>query len=201
MKAPSDRLVSTDTRPRGRARQRVGCDSSQKRESISVIALMQTLVCLCATVLLVAACQRRETPQWAPNVERTDITPSEWMVGCFAIDPMTDRLRASRAREEIEFTAWRVDPAPRLDIVEGRRWYRVEVNGSHQKYGVWTPVAASRIRLYVGSNGFYSLTFGLCRSNDGLAGTYSEMGDVPSSATPDIPVSLRRVPCVSASAR
>jgi hypothetical protein len=200
VKTVSDRLVYTDTRPRGMARQRVG-DSNHKRKSISVIALVQTLVCLCAMVLLVATCQGRETPRWAPNVERTDITPSEWMVGCFAIDPMTDRLRASRAGEEIELTARRVDPAPRLDVVKGRRWYRVEINGSHLKYGVWTPVAASRVRLYVGSNGFYSLTFELSRSNDGLAGTYSEMGDVPSSAAPDIPVSLRRIPCVSALVR
>jgi len=83
--------------------------------------LMEKLVFLCISLLLATACQQRETPQWAPNVERTDITPSEWMVGCFAIDPMTEILRAAGAREQIDLTARRVE------VIHGRQWYRVKV--------------------------------------------------------------------------
>lgn len=167
----------------------MGCESSHKRDSIAVTVFVYTLVCLCAAALMVSACQQRETPQRPPNFERTDIAPSEWMVGCFAIDPMTDRLRAAGARQEIELTARRVN------VVEGRQWYRVETNGSHQQYGMWSPVAPSRVRLEVGSNGFGNLTYGLSRSHVGLVGTYREIGDVSPGASPEVPVSLRRVAC------
>jgi hypothetical protein len=153
------------------------------------------LICLCAAALLVTACQQRETPQWAPNVERTDITPSEWMVGCFAIEPMTDRLRAAGAGKEIELTD------RRGEVVEGRQWYRAEANGSHLKHGRWSPIAASKVRIQIGSDGFGSLAYVLSRSNDGLVGTYEEIGDVPSAEPPDIPVSLRKVDCSSKTAR
>jgi hypothetical protein len=155
---------------------------------------MRAIVFLGAATLLIAACQRRETPQWAPNVERTDITPSAWMVGCFAIDPMTDRLRAVHGINEIELTD------RRGDVVAGRQWYRAEANGSHLKHGRWSPVAASRARVQIGSDGYGGLSFVLSRSDDGLIGTYQEIGDIPSDG-PDIPVSLRRVDCVPASAR
>jgi hypothetical protein len=157
--------------------------------------LLPTIVILCAVMLLIGGCQQRETPQWAPNVERTDITPSEWMVGCFKVYPMTDRLRAVGACEEFQLTARRVD------VFEGRQRYRVEMYGSHLQYGVWTPIAASKIRVHGGSNGFGSLTYVLSRSNDGLVGTYQEIGDVPSTVTPHLPVSLRRVACVTESAK
>ena len=192
MRAISNRLFSICTLSRGRARQRVRCESSDKRDSLPVIVRMHVLVCLCAAALLIAACQRRETPQWAPNVERTDITPSEWMVGCFAIDPMTDRLRAAGAGDAIELTPWRVD------LVKGRERYRAEMNGRHLKHGVWTPVAVSKIRVEVGSEGFGNLTFLLSRGNGRLVGTYQEIGDVSPGFSPDIPVSLRRVTCIPA---
>src|SRR5947199_8733641 len=148
---------------------------------------MKKLVFLCISLLLATACQQRETPQWAPNVERTDITPSEWMVGCFAIDPMTEILRATRAREQIDLTARPVE------VVEGRQWYRVEMNGSHLKYGRWTPIAASKVRVQVGSTGSSTLIYALSRSDDGLIGTYRVIGDVSPGLGPDIPVTLRRV--------
>jgi hypothetical protein len=194
VKALSNRFVSSDALPRARARRRVRCESSDKRDSMPVIVRMHTLVCLCAAALLIGACQKRETPQWAPNVERTDITPSEWMVGCFAIDMMTDTLRAGGARQEFELTVRRVK------FIEGRQWYGVEMKGSHQKYGMWTPVAASKVRLRVGT-GFDNLSYVLSRSDDGFVGTYRLEGDVSPGAGPDIPVSLRRVPCVSTPAR
>jgi hypothetical protein len=156
--------------------------------------VMRTIVLLCATVLLISACQTSETPQWAPNVERTDLAPSEWMVGCFAINPMTDRLLAAHAVNEIELTD------RRGGVVEGRQWYRAEANGSHLKHGRWSPVAASRVRVQIGSDGYGGLAFVLTRSDDGLIGKYQEIGDIPSSG-PDIPVSLRKVDCVSASAK
>jgi len=155
------------------------------------IVRMYTVMSLCMAALLIGACQKRETPQWAPNGERTDITPSEWMVGCFAIDPMTDRLRAAGARE-YELTAQRVN------VVGGRQWYRVELNGSHLEYGVWSPVAASRIRIQAGSNGFGNLTYTLSRSGPGLVGTYHEESDASPGSSPEVPVSLRRITCVSA---
>jgi len=158
-------------------------------------SLMKNLRFLCISVLLVAACQQRETPQWAPNVERTDITPAEWMVGCFAIEAMTDLLRAAGALQEFELTA------RRAIVVEGRQWYGIEMKGSHRAYGRWTPIAASKIRLQVGSTGFDNLTYALSRSDDGLVGTYRLIGDVSPGSGPDIPVSLRRVPCVPAPAR
>jgi hypothetical protein len=157
--------------------------------------VMRTIVLLCATVLLISACQTSETPQWAPNVERTDVTPSEWMVGCFAINPMTDRLRAAGAGNEIVLTD------RRGDVVEGRQWYRAKANGAHLNYGRWSPVGASKLRVQIGSHGFGSLAYVLSRSSAGLVGTYGEMGDVPSSFTSDIPVSLRRVDCVSVPAK
>src|SRR5947199_2568733 len=98
------------------------------------------------------ACQQREMPQWAPNVERTDITPSEWMVGCFAIDPMTELLRAAGARQEFELTG------RGAKVIDLRQWYDVRMTGSHQKYGRWTAVAPSRIHLQVGT-GFDNLTY------------------------------------------
>ena len=153
------------------------------------------LVFLCILVLLAAACEQRETPQWAPNVERTDITPSEWMVGCFAIETMTDTLRAGGARQEFELTARPVS------VVEGRQWYGIEMTGSHRKYGTWRPVAASKVRLQVGSTGFDIVLYSLSRSDDGLAGTYRLESDASPGSGPDIPVSLRRVPCVPAPAR
>jgi hypothetical protein len=156
--------------------------------------LMEKLVFLCISMLLAAACQQRETPQWAPNVERTDIKPSGWMVGCFAIDTMTDTLRAAGARQEFELIARRVK------VMEGTQWYGVEMKGSHQKYGVWTPVAASKVRLRVGT-GFDNLSYVLSRSDDGFVGTYRLEGDVSPGSGPEIPVSLRRVPCGSAPAR
>jgi hypothetical protein len=116
------------------------------------------------------------------------------MVGCFAIDPMTDRLRAAGAGKEIELTD------RRGVLVEGRQWYRAEANGSHLKHGMWSPVAASKVRVRIGSDGFGSLMYMLSRSNDGLVGTYQEIGDVPSTP-PDIPVSFRRVECVPAPAK
>lgn len=153
------------------------------------------VLCLCAAVLLMSQCQRREMPQWAPNVERTDISPSEWMVGCFAIDPMTDGLRAAGARAQFELTDRSVE------VVEGRKWYRVETDGSHLKYGRWAPIAATKVRLQVASSGSGTLIYVLSRSNDGLVGVYQEIGDVGPRPSPGVPVSLRRVPCVSASAR
>jgi hypothetical protein len=187
-------LVSIYTLPRRMARQCVGYVARHKRDSMSLIGLMRMLAFLCAAAMLIAACQKRETPQWAPNVERTDITPSEWMVGCFAIDPMTDRLRASGARE-YELTT------QRASVIKGRQWYRIELNGSHLKYGVWSPVAASRIRIQAGSNGFGNLTYALSRSGNGLVGTYHEESDVSPGSSPEVPVSLRRVDCVSATAK
>jgi hypothetical protein len=156
---------------------------------------MKNLIVLFVSVLLAATCQQRETPQWAPNVERTDIIPSGWMVGCFAIDRMTDTLRAGGARPEFELTAQRVT------VVEGRQWYSVKMTGSHLAYGRWTPVAVSKLRLQVGSTGFDNLTYVLSRSDDGLVGTYRLIGDVSPGSGPDIPVSLRRVPCLSAPGR
>jgi hypothetical protein len=153
---------------------------------------MKKLVFLCISMLLATTCGQRETPQWAPNVERTDIVPSEWMVGCFAIDPMTEILRAARAREQIDLT---VRP---VEVIEGRQWYRVEMNGSHLKYGRWSPIAASKLRIQVGSSGLSSLSYLLSRSNDGLSGTYRLDGDVSMGSGPDIPVTLRRVQCVYA---
>ncbi len=160
-----------------------------------MMELKHALICLCAAALLVTACQQRETPQCAPNVERTDITPSEWMVGCFAIDPMTERLRAAGAGNEIELTN------QRGDVVDGRQWYRAEANGSHLKHGRWSPIAASKIRVQVGSDGFGGLAYLLARSNDGLVGTYQEIGDVSPGSAPEVPVSLRRVDCVSVPAK
>ena len=156
---------------------------------------MRNLIFLSISLLLVAACQQRETPQWAPNVELTDITPTEWMVGCFAIAQMTDTLRAGGARQEFELTD------RRAAVVEGRQWYSVKMTGSHRPYGRWTPIAASKVRLEVGSTGFDNLTYVLSRSDDGLVGTYRLIGDVSPGSGPDIPVSLRRVPCSSAPAR
>jgi hypothetical protein len=152
---------------------------------------MKNLILVIISVLLTATCRERETPQWAPNVERTDITPADWMVGCFAITDMTDTLRAGAARQEFELTA-----LPTIGV-EGRRWYSVKMTGSHRPYGRWTPVAASKIRLQVGSTGFDNLTYALSRSDDGLVGTYRLIGDVSPGAGPDIPVTLRRVPCAS----
>ena len=153
------------------------------------------VLCLCAAVLLMAGCQQRELPQWAPNVERTDIRPSEWMVGCFAIDPMTDGLRAAGARQQIELT----DRLAR--VAEGRQWYRVELGESHQKYGVWTAVAPSKIRVEVGSNWCGTLIYSLSPTNHGLVGIYQEIGDVGPAPSPGVAVSLRRLPCVSPPAR
>jgi len=144
---------------------------------------------LCIAVLLAATCQQREMPQWAPNVERPDITPSDWMVGCFAITQMTDTLRAGGARQEFELTS------SRASVVEGRQWYGVRMTGSHRPYGRWTPVAASKVRLQVGSTGFDNVAYELSRSDDGLVGTYRLIGDVSMGSAPDIPVSLRKVAC------
>lgn len=154
----------------------------------------RVLFSICAA-LLMAACQPPETPKLPPNAVRTDMNPSAWMAGCFAIDPMTDRLRAAGAREEIELTARPVN------VMESRQWYRVEINGSHLSYGVWTPVAASKVSVRVGSNGFGNLSYELSSSNDGLVGTYRQESDVSPGSAPEVPVSLRRVPCVSAPAR
>jgi hypothetical protein len=167
---------------------------TDKRDTVLVAAWIRLVVCVCLAALLAVGCEKRETPQWAPNVERTDITPSAWMVGCFAIDPMTEILRAAGAREQIDLTVRRVE------VIEGRRWYRVEMNGSHLKYGRWTPIAASKIRLQVGSTGFDNLSNVLSRSNEGLFGTYRLEGDVSPGSGPDIPVTLRRVACVAAPA-
>ena len=177
------------------ARRRVRFRSTYGRDPASLTMLMKRLVFLYISLWLATACQQRETPQWAPNVERTDITPSEWMVGCFAVDPMTEILRAAGAREQIDLTARLVE------VIEGRQWYRVEGNGSHLKYGRWTPIAASKVRLQVGSTGFNNLSYVLSRSNEGLFGTYRLEGDVSMGSGPDIPVALRRVPCVSAPPR
>jgi len=151
---------------------------------------MRRLLCLCAVALVVVSCQPPETPQWAPNVERTDIAPAEWIVGCFAIDTMTDLLRAAGARQQFELTARRVE------VIEGRQWFGVEMNGSHQKYGMWTPVGRSRVRLQVGT-GFDNLSYQLSRADGGLVGTYRLEGDTSAGSGPDVPVSLHRVPCVS----
>ena len=155
------------------------------------IAFKHSVVFSCAAFLF-AACQPREMPQWAPNVERTDITPADWMVGCFAITQMTDTLRAGAAHQEFELTA-----LPAIGV-EGRRWYSVKMTGSHRPYGRWTPVSLSKIRLQVGSTCYDSLTYALSRSDTGLAGTYRLIGDVSLGSAPDIPVSLRRISCVSA---
>jgi len=155
---------------------------------------MHSVAFLCVAFLL-ASCQQRELPQWAPNVERTDITPSEWMVGCFAIDPMTDMLRAVRARQQIELT----DRLAR--VADGRQWYRVEVGESHQKYGMWTAVAPSKIRVQVGSIDSGTLIYTLSPTNHALVGIYQVIGDVGPAPSPGVAVSLRRVPCVSTPAR
>jgi hypothetical protein len=165
--------------------------ASDDHDTMSV----RMVLCLCAAAFLIAACQQGEMPQWPPNAVRTDMNPSSWMAGCFAIDPMTDTLRAAGARQEIELTALLVK------VAEGRQWYRVEMNGSHREYGRWTPVTASKVRLEVGSTGFDNLSYLLSPSNGGLVGTYRLEGDVSRGSGPDIPVSLRRVPCVSAPAR
>jgi hypothetical protein len=195
VKPLSMHLVSTATPPRAESRRRGGFGSNLEYNPQSTLMLVRALVCLFVAVWLIASCQRRETPQWAPNAERTDITPSEWMVGCFAIDPMTAILRAAGAREQIDLTARPVE------VIAGRQWYRVEMNGSHLKYGPWTPIAASKVRLQVGSTGFDNLSYVLSRTNEGLFGTYRMEGDVSPGSGPDIPVTLRRVPCVSAPAR
>jgi len=159
------------------------------------IATMRVLVCLCAAVLLIASCQPPETPQWAPNVERTDIAPAEWIVGCFAIDTMTDMLRAGGAHQEFQLTA------RHAQFVDRRQWYAIEMTGSHRAYGRWTPIAPSKVRLQVGSTGFDLIDYELSRSNEGLAGTYRLETDVSPGSGPDIPVSLHRIPCVSARTR
>jgi hypothetical protein len=157
--------------------------------------LIQTLLCLCAAALLVAACQRPETPLSPPNAERTDITPAAWMVGCFAID-RTERLRAEGAPEAIELTG------RSADVREGKQRYRVALNGSDLKYGGWTPLTAKTIRVeIVTSPGAGNLTFMLQQSNVGLLGTYRAIGDVSVGSEPEVPVSLHRVPCVRAPAK
>jgi hypothetical protein len=156
--------------------------------------MLRLFVSACVVTLIATACQQSEMPRWAPNVERTDLTPSEWMVGCFAIDPMTDLLRAAGARQEFELTARRVK------VIELRQWYEVRMNGSHQTYGRWAAVAPSKLRLQVGT-GFDNLSYLLSRSDAGLVGTYRLEGDVSPGAGPDIPVKLLRVRCVSAPAR
>jgi len=88
-----------------------------------------------------------------------------------------------------------------VKVMEGRQWYRVEMNGSHVRYGVWTPITASKVRLEVGSDGFGDLSYLLSRSDGRLVGTYREIGDVSPGSGPEIPVTLRPVPCVSAPAR
>lgn len=153
------------------------------------------LLCLCVAAVLIAACRRPETPQWAPNVERIDITPPEWMVGCFAITSMTDTLRAGGARQEFELTA------RHAQFVERRQWYAIEMTGSHRAYGRWTPIAASKVRLQVGSTGSDLIGYELSRSNEGLVGTYHLVTDVSPGSAPEIPVRLRRIPCASAHAR
>lgn len=163
-------------------------ESCDKRDFFGVAVLMRVLFSVCA-VLLVAACQRSETPLWPPNVERTDVGPAEWMVGCFAVDPMTDLLRAAGAPEAFELTA------RRADVIEGRQRYRVAVNGSSKKYGAWEPLAPKKVRVQVGSPAV--VMFLLSRSNDGLVGTYSLISDVSPGSSPEVPVSLRRVPCLS----
>lgn len=178
----------------------VYCDNEVVKELWPVVlsnrlAIISRRAWLCAMGLLIAACQQPKTPLWAPNVERTDLTPAAWMVGCFALDPMTDLLRAEGAREEIELTA---RPA---NVAEGRQWYRVAMNGSHGKYGIWTPIGESKVRLQVGSNGFDGLTYVLSRSNDRLVGTYQAVTDVSPGSSPEVPVSLRRTPCISAPAK
>jgi hypothetical protein len=147
--------------------------------------------CLWAA-LLAAACQQPETPQRPPN--STD-TPSGWMLDCFTIVPSNDRLRAAGARDEIELTAQPVS------VVEGRQWYRVEMNGSHLKYGRWPPLSSSQIRIEIGFAGSASLSYVLSRVDDHLAGTYREVTDASPRSSPEVPVTFRQAPCASAPAR
>jgi hypothetical protein len=117
------------------------------------------------------------------------------MLDCFTIVPSNDRLRAAGAGDEIELTARPVN------VVEGRKWYRVEMNGSHLKYGRWTPVSSSKIRIEVGFAGFASLSYVLSRVDDHLVGTYREVTDASPGSSPEVPVSFRQAPCVSAPAK
>lgn len=142
--------------------------------------------CLCMAVLLVLACQQPETPQRPPN--STDI-PSGWMLDCFTIAPPNDRLRAAGARDEIELTSQPVN------ILEGRRWYRVEMTGSHLKYGRWTPVSSSQIRIEIGFAGSARLSYVLSRVDDHLVGTYREVTDASPRFSPEVPVTFRQAPC------
>ena len=148
--------------------------------------------CLCVAVLLVLACQQPDTPQRPPN--STD-TPSGWMLDCFAITPSNDRLRAAGARDEIELTA---EP---VNVVEGRRWYRAEMNGAHLKYGRWTPVSSSQIRIEIGFGGSARLSYVLSRVDDHLVGTYREVTDASLRSSPEVPVTFRQAPCGTAAAR
>jgi hypothetical protein len=193
MTALRRRRVSISRLSRALARQPLPCESGVKRHSLRVMVCVHVLVSLAVAALLVSGCRRPETPVWPPNVERTDVTPAEWMVGCFALDPMTDRLRAAGAPEAINLTA------RRADVIEGRQRYRVTVNGSTQKYGAWAPLTSKRIRVEVGSPATVMLA--LSQSNEGLVGTYQEISDASPGFSPDIPVSLRRITCIPAPVR
>jgi len=111
------------------------------------------------------------------------------MVGCFAIDA-TDKLRAERVPQIIELTS------RRTDIAVGTPQYHVAVNGSDLKYGMWMPLTPKKIHVEVVlSPGAGNRTFTLKQASGGFIGTYRDIGDVLVGSEPEIPVSLRRVPC------
>jgi hypothetical protein len=188
-------LVSAKRPSHARARRFPRGESDDEHGSLGVAICKRAFLSLSVAALLVTACQERETPLWPPNAQRTDVTPADWMVGCFALDPMTDRLRHSGSPESIELTQ------RRTDVVDGKQRYYARVTGGKLKQARWMPLTATTARLDVWSPGSGSLVFKLSQSSAGLVGTYGEMGDVASSFTSDIPVSLHRVDCVSVPAK
>jgi hypothetical protein len=187
MKPLSICLLSTDEQSLGR--ELVSCESGIKRDSLWPARWVPMILFLSAAAILGGGCRQPEAVLWPPNVERTDVRPAKWMVGCFALDPMTDRLRAAGAPEVFELTA------RRADVVEGKQRYRVALIGSSQKYGAWWPPSPKKIYAQVGSPAV--VVFTLAESRDGLVGSYRELSDASPGNSPEIPVSLRRVPCIS----
>lgn len=146
-----------------------------------------TAISIACATLLAAFCDRGGTPRDVPRnvANRLDAAA---IVGCYTVAANAPQPPGGFSR--IELTNMR---SRRL---EDRQRYRVTVDGFPAAHAEWWDAGRGTIEVTIAlESGAGATLLALRRAADGLAGSWTEMGDVASTPRIEHPVRFNRVPC------